>query len=79
MKIYTRHLVSIFKLLFINIRKQFSVIGQLVATSCFKPLKRSRELVVTSALLLTLHFAYQSPLDTFTVVITFSPNHDKNI
>ena len=40
MKIFIRHLASKFKRLLLNVSKQFSVIGQLVATSRFKPLKR---------------------------------------
>ena len=53
---YSPSIVSIFKRLSINIGKHFSVIGQLVAMSCFKPLKRSRDLVVKSASILTFLF-----------------------
>ena len=49
--------MSIFKRLSMNIRKQLSEIGLLNATSCFKPLKRSRDLVVKSDALLAFHFS----------------------
>ena len=66
MKIISRHLASIFKRLSLNVSKQlFSVIGQLVAKSRFKPLKRH----VTSKTKV-MHFwhsifAYQLSLYTF--------------
>ena len=59
MKIFIRHLASIFKRLSLNVSKQFSVIDQLVATSRFKPLK---------CITFDTIFAYQSSLDTFNCV-----------
>ena len=64
MYIYIRYLACIFKRLSINIRKQLSVIGLLVATSCFKPLKYH---VISWSKVIILHsnFVYQSSRATF--------------